>query len=209
MRTDGSLTIQARNIGFSGFQCTTLGFFLLENCLIQLCAKPLAHITSVVVATAIVSFIYRHIKAYVSKPTTCVGESSQERGNRPWNLSNLISAVLLISIGYMGALAVESQWTTPSALYAICLFVFPWSKVALCRRNLPASWLVMNIGTACGFIAEAPLPNPIFLGISVWLFWMAALGAWIRLIFLKREKFFPPQKQDHHAVEDPPKVMHQ
>lgn len=209
MRTEGSLKIQARNIGFSGFQCITLGFLLLETCLIQLGAKPIAHLTSAVAAAAIASFIYRRIRAYEPKSTTYAAVANQEKGSRILNVSDLLSALLLISVGYIGAFVIGSQWSTPSALYAICLFLFPWSKIPLCRKNVPASWLVMNVGVASGFVTEGALPHPLFLGISAWVFWIAATGAWFRLIFLGREKSHTAQKKDHAAVEDPPEAMHQ
>lgn len=209
MRRENSLKIQARNIGFSGIQCTTLGLFLLEACLAQLGARPVAHLASVVVGTAIMSSFYRHIKAYEPKPMTYIAAANQEKGSRLLNISDLLSALFLISFGYMGALIAGGQWATPSALYAICLFLFPWSKIALCRKHLPASWLVMNVGVASGSIAEGLLPHPIALGISAWVFWTAATGAWFRLIFLKREKSSAIQEQDHDEVKESPEVMHQ
>jgi uncharacterized membrane protein len=184
---DFRLDIRARYTGFSGLQCASLSFFLLEACLIRLDARPAAHAASIVIAALLAAMVYRGIAAYRSVATSFM-LGSVRCENTLFSLSHLVSALLLVGIGYMGVIALRSGWATLAALYVACIFLFPWVKLALCRKNLPAAWLTTSLGVALGFLTADPLPQPALLAFAVWSLWITTMGAWLRLLVLRRQK---------------------
>jgi hypothetical protein len=185
---DFRLDIRARYTGFSGLQCASLGFFMLEACLIRLGARPAAHVASITVVAMLVALLHCGIAAYRSVGGTFMRGSFRCEDDALFSLSCLLSALLLTGIGYMGVIALCSGWAILSALYVACIFLFPWAKIALCRKNLPASWLMTSAGVALGFLTAGAPPYPPLLAFMVWTLWITSVGAWLRLVVLRRQK---------------------
>jgi hypothetical protein len=185
---DASLYISAWNTGFSTLVCTTLGLLLLEACFLRIGAKPTAHIFTVLVGTTFTTLIYRRIAGY--RPTGQQRLRWTETGGyqRLISTSHLMSAALFIGVGYLGPTVFALGWVTPSALYIICLFLFPWSSMRFFRRSLPASWAMVSFGAIAGLLTERQNLQPLLLGMSIWMLWLSATFAWLRLIFIKHGK---------------------
>jgi hypothetical protein len=189
MKTEGSTFDKTiRNAGFSVLMCTTVGFLVLEKCLIRLGASPVAHITGMVIGTTLVILIYRGIGSYWLIPATYPPLCNRTENASLLSNSHLTSALLLISIGYFGAKTLSSGWATASGLYVIFLLLFPWSRVALCRRSLAASWSLISLSVIAGLLTAGRQPHPLLLSIGAWMLWFAAAGTWLRLILLKKRK---------------------
>jgi hypothetical protein len=201
MKTEGSTFDKTmRNAGFSVLMCTTIGFLVLEKCLIRLDAGPVAHITGMVIGTTLVILIYRGIGSYWFIPATCPPLFNRTENASLFSASHLTSALLLIIIGYLGAKALGSGWATASGLYVIFLLLFPWSKVALCRRSLAASWSLISLSVIAGLLTAGRQPHPLLLMSAVWMLWLAAAWTWLRLILLRKRK--SKASGTPHLVED-------
>ncbi|KGF80636.1 hypothetical protein IA69_17715 [Massilia sp. JS1662] len=186
--TDASLDAVARNTGFSALVCTSLGLLLLEACFVQAAAKPSTHVIIAVVGATLAALMYRRIAIYLGMGP---GHSLPQQGGIDaalLRLSQLGSAVLLMIVGYVGAKVFATGSATTSGLFTLCLLFFPWSRVAFCRMHLPASWLMIILGMVAGLLTAARLPHPLVLGVAIWMLWISAASAWMRFIFIRRNK---------------------
>jgi hypothetical protein len=201
MKTEGSTFDKTmRNAGFSALVCTTFGFLMLETCLIRLAARPVVHLTGMVIGTTLVVLIYRGMIGYWRVLAASTLETNRAEDESLFSTSHLTSALLLVGIGYLGAKTLGSGWATASGLYVIFLLLFPWSKVPLCRRSVAASWSVISLAVIAALLTAGQQPHPLLLSIVVWILWIAAAWTWLRLILLRKRK--SKASGAPHLVED-------
>lgn len=174
---DRSAMLEAsiRNSGFSALLCSTLGFALLEACLIRLGAKPIAHLIVVSVGLTLASLACR----IVLPPQPASPDS------RWWN------AAVLAVFGGVGAVAFTSDSITLFGAFTASACLLPWSKIALCRTRVLLPLLLVSTAMFVGLSTADQLPRtPSFL-IAVWMLGLAAVVSWLSNIFYRKRRPAP------------------
>ena len=196
-----------RDSGFSALLCCTLGFILLEIWIVRLGARPIGHILTLSIGTALAALAYRAIvPSYMAAALPAGSEVKPDNDKLP-SLANLAGAALLVMFGYTGALALANGWMTLFAAFAGSACLFPWSRVGLCRTRIlvPASLFVL--ATVCGMLAADQLPHPLLFPVAVWMLWVAAAGAWLRNIVYRRRKSKASRELAEHRLEEAADVV--
>lgn len=211
MQDDYRWALQVRSVGFSALLCISFGLILLFCCLFLARAKPAAFFASGIVGVTAIVLMYRRIaKHWRAGIALERGVSEGTAGNlrRP---SFLLAILFLAGTGYVGAQAAGTGWATPFIPYLMFLFLFPWSRIPLCRTSLATSLAMPCAGLIAGLVTTARLPHPLALAITVWMLWTAAVFAWLRLILIDRQQLRASRAAGRHTTEKPgnaPEMLH-
>jgi hypothetical protein len=207
---NGNVTREAStlNAGFTAFLCAALGSLLLEFCIFQLRGKPAAYATSTLIGMAFSCVTWHRAAPSWAIAAKYSRGTANQQDSRPLRTANLISGLLLAGIGYLGACALVSGWVTPFSAFAICLYLFPWSRIPLCRSGPLVPCAMIAVGAVAHLSGAARLPHPIMLLAAVWMLWVAAGFSWLRLIFLKQKKLKASAAAPRDPAEDPEGVLH-
>lgn len=173
-----------RNSGCSALLCSTLGFVLLEVWLIRLGAKPIAHVIVVSLGALLASLTCRTLLP--RQPASVPGEDDRIRPhNRWWN------GAVLVVLGYAGAAAFSSDSTTLFGAFTACACLFPWSKIALCRRRVLVPLVLVSTAMCVGLSTAERLPRTPFYLIAVWMLGLAAVISWLSNIYYRKQRPAP------------------
>lgn len=197
------LEASIRNSGFSAFLCSALGFVLLETWIIQIGGKPIVHTMIVSIGAILACIIYRTIVPSYAAAAMSSNEAVRDKLGKLRGSASLACAALLVLFGYAGAMALLSGWMTNFAVFAGCAYLFPWSKIALCRTHLRISAALVTIAMALGLLVADPLPHPLLLPVAIWMLWMTAVWAWLMNIFYRHRKSKASRSVVHRRVEEP------
>lgn len=168
------------NSGCAALMCTVFTALLLETCSLRLGAGPGLSLACALVFLAQAAAIQRSMRSYrPGGPTS---------GARRFKRADFACALLLATLGYAGSAWLRTGWALAAALFATLLCVLPWSRIALCRTRLPVSSALTLPGGTALLCTAKPVPAPLLLLIPAWVLWAAAIGAWLRLVRLKRHK---------------------
>lgn len=172
------------NSGCAALMCSVFAALLLETCNLRLGARPGLHVACALVFLVQAAAILRGVRAY--RPGGPLGNAG--RGAMRIDRTDLAAALALAALGYAGSAWLRTGWALAAALFATLLCVLPWSRIPLCRTRLPLAGTMTLLGGAALLCTEKPVPAPLPLLIPAWIVWMAAIGAWLRLVRLKRHK---------------------
>ena len=182
------LDTSIRNTGFSTFLCAALGFVLLEAWTIQIGGKPVAHALIVSIGVIFAWMIYRTIAPYYATAAMQSNDAARDKKGNLRSSASLACAALLVMFGCAGAAALSSGWMTIFAVFAGCAYLFPWSKIALCRTHILISAALVTAAMALGLLVAEQPPHPLLFPAAVWMLWMAAVWAWLMNIFHRHRK---------------------
>lgn len=173
------------NSGCAALMCIIFTALLAEAFIGQAGAGPGVHLACALLFLAQAAAIYLSIRPYRSGTAPMTGFGG---GGRLGKGADLAAALCLAALGYGGIAWLSAGWALPAGLLALLLCVLPWSRVPLCRNRLPVAAAVLLAGATAALLAAKPVHAPLFLLVPVWMLWLAATGAWLRLILLKRRK---------------------
>lgn len=193
--------LQVCNIGFSALACISFGMILLSGILFTAESNPFSYFTCAAVGATAMVLMYRRIAVHWRAVSAheravlvdVVGKSGYSR--------HLRASLFLAALGYLGAVAAGSGWIAVFIPYVLLTFLFPWSRIALCRRSLGAPLTLLCAGMTVGLAVADRLPHSLVLGAIVWMLWTSAVFAWLRLVLLDRYGPGPTQAIRQHAVE--------
>lgn len=161
-----------RNSGFSALLCSTLGFVLLEACLIRLGAKPIAHVIVVSLGVMLASLACRILLPRQPASPDC----------RWWNVA------LLVVFGDVGAVAFSSGSITLFGAFTASAYLIPWSKIALCRTSALVPVALVSTVMIAGLSRADQLPRTQSFLIAAWMLGLAAVVSWLSNIFYRKQR---------------------
>jgi hypothetical protein len=173
------------NSGCAALMCIIFAALLVEACNLQLGATLRLHLACALVFLTLAALLHQSIRSYRAGPRRMPGAARRGRRARG---ADLASALLLAALGFGGTALLRTSWALAAALFAFLLCVFPWSRIPLCRNRLPLACAATLLGGAGLVYLGDPAPSPLLLLIPAWVLWVAAGGAWLRLILLKHRK---------------------
>lgn len=182
---DVKLETSIRDSGFRTLLCAVLGFILLEAWIVRLGGEPVAHTIVVFAGLVLAWLVYRAISRSGTSPAT-YPHGNGKRDRLPGR--DACWAALLAVFGYAGAWVVSSGLLTLFAAFVACAYLFPWSKVPLCRTSILRSMGLIAAATVIGLLTANQLPDSFFFPVAVWMLWMAAICAWLTRIFYRHRK---------------------
>lgn len=172
------------NSGCAALMCSVFAALLLETCNLRLGARPGLQLACALLFLAQAAAILRSMRAY--RPGGPLGSAGHS--TRRIERADLAAALTLAALGCAGSAWLRTGWALAAALFATLLCVLPWSRIPLCRTRLPLAGSITLLGGAALLCTEKPVPAALPLLIPAWILWMAAIGAWLRLVRLKRHK---------------------
>lgn len=211
MHDDYRRSLQVRNAGFSALLCISFGLILLVGSLLLVRAKPAAFIASGLVGATAILLMNRRIANHWRAGIALERGVRKDTVGKLRSPSFLLALLFLASTGYIGAIAAGTGWATPFVPYVMFLFLFPWSRIALCRTSPATSLSVLCAGLIAGLVTTERLPHPLLTGVTVWMLWTAAVLAWLRLILIDRQQLRAARAVGRHAAEktgNAPEVVH-
>lgn len=201
--TNVKLETSIRNSGFSTLLCSALGFVLLEAGTVRLGGKPIAHAIIVSIGAILACIIYRAIVPYYATAAMQSNKAVRDKHGKLPSSTNLICAALLVMFGYAGAMALSSGLMTIFAVFAGFAYIFPWSKIALCRTHIRISVALVTLAMGLGLLVADHLPHPLLFLVAVWMLWMAAVWAWLMNIFYRQREAKASRLAAPRHVEEP------
>lgn len=196
------LETSIRNSGFSTFLCSALGFVLLEAWTIQLGGKPIAHAIVVSIGVLLAYIVYRTLLPYYTNAEVQPNEVTRAHG-KLLGTTNLACAALLLMFGYAGALALSSGSMTIFAVFVGGAYLFPWSKVSLCRTHIVVPAALITVAMGLGLVIADWLPHLLLFPVATWMLWMAAVWAWLMNIFYRHRRSKASKVVAHVGVNEP------
>lgn len=184
--------------------CIAFGLILMTGILFFAGSKPFSCFACGVIGAASIVLMYRRIA--VHRRAVSVRERAvlvRAIGISGY-LADLGASLLLAALGYLGAVAAASGWIVAFTPYLLLTFFFPWSRIGLCRRSLTQPLSLLCAGMIVGLAVTDRLPHPIVVGVVVWMLWMSAVLAWLRLVLIDRYK---PGSTDSAGRAHEPKAV--
>jgi hypothetical protein len=184
---------RAGNTAFAALLFTLLGYLLLEVGIFRQGARPGAHVISTVVGLTLF-WLTRRVGAFDRLTGTAVRPGTAKLKSAALvTPANAASALLMLGIGYIAADAVRSGWATPILLFAVCMYLCPWSRIPLCRTTTLPPLFLICLGAGSQMYSGLYLPHPISLAFSVWTLWTFAVVSMLTAVLLKKKGSHVPQ----------------
>ena len=181
--TGATIESRIRNAGYTALICTVTGYLLTEAFISRQEGRPGAHMISTGIAMAALALVWRaagfHRFAHATGSSRNPGHEHGRSG---------LSIFLLAGIGYLGADVLAGGWAAPISLFAVCLYLVPWSWIPLCRTGIFIPSCLIILGAAARLYQGPHLPHPIILAFASWVFWTTATASLFRLVMLKKRK---------------------
>lgn len=181
MQEQNKQHLQICSIGFSALACISLGVTTLASVLLLARARPVLYVMCGAVGAISIALMYRRIAVQWRAVSALEREERQSRSGKPGNLPHLRSSLMLALLGYLSAQLAGSGWITAFFPCVAFIHLFPWSRIALCRRSLAIPLSILCAGMTMGLIVAGRLPHPLVLGGVAWMLCTAAVFAWFRL----------------------------
>lgn len=201
------LETSIRNSGFSALLCSTLGFAMLEAWILRLGIRPTVHMVAISVGAVFATVIYRTVLPSCQTKEKCASQQTQFSPIRPTSADGAVCAALLVAFGYSSAVILSRGSMLIFAGFAACASLFPWSAFALCRTRISVSLTLVSLAAVIGMLMLDVLSAPFLPPLAVWMLWMAAVGAWVRNIILRRRHADACIPSVQRPVQDPASVL--
>jgi hypothetical protein len=189
MQSNGA-TIDARirNAGYTALVCTVTGYLLIEAFISRQEARPSAYMISTGIGMAAFALVWRVAEFHRFAHATGDSRNPSRELRRLGATGFLLSSFVLAGIGYLGVDVLGGGWASSISLFAVCIYLFPWSWVPLYRTGILIPSSLIIAGAVARLCRGLQLPHPIILAFASWVFWAIATASLLRLVTLKKRK---------------------
>ena len=189
MQSNGvTIDSRIRNAGYTALICTVTGYLLTEALISRQEVRPIAYMISTGIGMAALALAWRVAEFHWFALARGDSRNPSRELRRLDATGFLLSSFVLAGIGYLAVDVLGGGSATSISLFAICVYLFPWSWIPLYRTGILVPSSLIIVGAVARLCRGLQLPHPIILAFASWVFWAVAMASLLRLVTLKKRK---------------------